>query len=199
MADFENGDVVRLGAQFLLNGTDALVNVYTLQINSGGPMAFAAAAQDFADYLNSLYGGFLAYWPTTFQTDRISVKNETQDTVWGAIAWKTVLTGTNINDSLPPQVALLGWGRTPLSRVQIRKYFGVFCENHISNGLWASGLRFVVDTAMQYVIAPQTQPNGLVLQGVAYNKALARATTALTVTTAEVPVIQRRRRVGRGA
>lgn len=199
MADFENGDVVRLGAGWLNNTTDAIVNVWTVQINSGGPLAFAAASQDFQDYLHTLYAGILPIYPTTMLSDRITVKNETQATVWGAIAWKTPLGGAGVTDPLAQQTALLGWGRTQISRVQIRKYFGPFTEAALSLGLWTAGVRALCQTMMDYHIVANAQPNGLVLQGVAYNPLLSRATTALSATTTDVPVVQRRRRRGRGA
>lgn len=199
MADFDNNDVVRLGAQFLMNGTEVIANVWHVQITSGAPMAFAAAAQDFQEYIHYLYNPLLTWYSTDFESDRISVKNETQDTVWGAIAFQSTLTGTNLGDNTAQQVALLGWGRTPLSRVQIRKYWGPFTESSITAGLWTSGIRSDIQSRMDYHIGSHAMGNGLTLLGVAFNKALARATAAITATTTATPVVQRRRRVGRGA
>lgn len=199
MADFDNGDVVRLGAQFLMNATDTIVNVWHVQIESGAPMAFPAAAQDFQDYMGFLYASMMSYYVTTFLSDRISVKNETQNTVWGSIAFGTPLAGTSVGDETAQQTALLGWGRTSLSRVQIRKYWGPFTETDMSNGLWLSGIRAAILGRMDYHIVGQTMGNGLKLIGVAYNKTLARATVALSSTTSPVPVVQRRRRQGRGS
>lgn len=199
MADFENGDVVRLGAAFLSDVSDAIVNVYHVTIGAGAPMAFAAAAQDFQDYIGFIYAPAMNVYPTTFASDRISVKNETQNTVWGAIAFPTPLVGTAAGDRTAQQVALLAWGRTPISRVQIRKYYGPFTEASMTNGLWLSAIRATCQQMIDYHIVANVMPNGLQLQGVAYSKALDRATLAITATTSEVPVIQRRRRLGTGA
>ncbi len=199
MADFDNGDVVRLGAQFLMNATDTIVNVWHVRIEAGAPMAFAAAAQDFQDYMGFLYSGLMTYYVTTFLSDRISVKNETQNTVWGSIAFGVPLAGSSVGDETAQQTALLGWGRTQISRVQIRKYWGPFTETDMSNGLWLSGIRAAVLGRMDYHIGSQTLGNGLELIGVAYNKILERATPALSATTTAVPVVQRRRRQGRGS
>lgn len=199
MADFETGDVVRLGAAFLYKDSDAVVNTFHVQIVSGGPMAFAQAALDFQEWIDDLYTPLLGRYSDDFDSDRISVKNETQNTVWGSIAFSTPLVGTNLTDELPAQVALLGFGRTSISRVQIRKYWGPFTESACTGGLWLSTIRADVQTAMDYIIGQTVLTQGLTLQGVAYNKALGRATVALTATTSQTPVVQRRRRIGRGS
>lgn len=199
MADFEIGDVVRLGAAFLMATSDAVVNVYHVRIEAGAPMAFAAASQDFQDYIHFIYNPLLSRYPTVFASDRISVKNETQNTVWGSIAFASPLVGTNVGDLCALQTALLGYARTPISRVQIRKYWGPLTETNMTNGLWSSALRAAFNTALDYHIVRNVMPNGLDLVGVAYNKALDRATLAYSSTTAEVPVVQRRRRKGTGA
>lgn len=182
----------------MYDNSDAIVNVWNVQINSGAPMAFAAAAQDFAEYVEALYRPIVASYPTRLVSDRISVKNETQSTVWGAIAWEVLFQGTNVGDPAPTQTCLLGWARTPISRVQIRKYFGPFTEVEMSLGFWNAPVRAECQGTMDYHIVPNAMTNGLILQGVAYSVLLARATLALTATTAETPVVQRRRRRGRG-
>lgn len=199
MADFEIGDIVRLGAAFLVDNTDAIVNVFHVKVLSGAPMAFAAAATAFQDYIGYIYGGTLGSYPTGFQSDRISVKNETQNTVWGSIAFGVPLVGTHVGDMTALQVALLSWARTPISRVQLRKYWGPFTEANMTAGLWLSGLRAIFQAAMDYHIQAHAMPNGLELIGVAYNKLLDRAIEAYSSTTAAVPVVQRRRRKGTGA
>lgn len=199
MADFETGDVVRLGASFLLDVSDVIVNVFHAKIVDGGPMAFAAAAQDFQDYIHYIYNPTMGQYSNVFASDRISVKNETQNTVWGSIAFASSLVGAETGDRMNAQTALLSYARTPLSRVQIRKYWGPFTKVDLLNGLWISSIRATFQTAMDYHIAPHVMPNGLELLGVAYNKLLGRATEAYSSTTAQVPVIQRRRRTGTGA
>lgn len=199
MADFDNGDIVRLGASFLMRTTDVIVNVFNVIIDSGAPMAFAAAAQDFQQYIHFMYDPLMTWYSNQFTSDRISVKNETQATVWGSIAFQAPLVGTNLGDETSQQVALLGWGRTSLSRVQIRKYWGPFTESSLTAGLWLSAIRADILGRMDYHILPQVLGNGLQLTGVAYSTTLLRATVALSATTAEVPVVQRRRRRGTGA
>ncbi len=199
VADFEDGDIVRLGAAFLFDVTDAVVNVFHVKIESGGPMAFAAAAEDFQDYIHYIYNPTMGQYSDLFASDRISVKNETQNTVWGSIAFASPLVGNEVGDVCAAQMALLSWARTPISRVQIRKYWGPFTKVDMSAGLWTSPIRATFQAAMDYHIASHAMPNGLDLIGVAYSKLLDRAVEAYSSTTAQVPVVQRRRRKGTGA
>lgn len=198
MADFDNGDIVRLGAVCRYDDTDDIVGVWHLLIEAGGPMAFAAAAQDFAEYIDDIYRPLIAYYTTVMVGDHISIKNMTQAAVWGNIAWGPAFAGTAATDRLPLQVALLAWGRTATSRVQIRKYFGPFTEAHQTDGLWVAGIVSACAAAMATHIATQVMGNGLELKGVAYNRALATYTEALGATATNNPVVQRRRRQGRG-
>lgn len=199
MTDFLSGDIVRLGAVMRYNSTDDIVGVWHARIESGGPMAFAAAAQDFAEYIDDLYRSLVSYYSTVVVGDHISIKNMTKDEVWGNIAWGPAFTGTNVSDRLPLQVALLAWGRTAKSRVQIRKYFGPFTEVDQTAGAWAAGIQSAVAARMAYHIASQTMTNGLELRGVAYNRTLGTYTYAIGATATTNPVVQRRRRQGRGA
>jgi hypothetical protein len=199
MADFETNDVVRLACAMQVDGSEAVVNVLHVQITGGGPLAFAAAAQDFQEYTQALYQLIDQNLPNNLTSDYVGVKNVTQGTVWGSIAWTGFAAGLSVADMLPMQTALLAWGRTPITRVQIRKYLGPWTESDQTDGLWSSGLRAACQQYIDYHITGQTMGNGLVLRGCAYNYPLSRVTFALTGTTSANPVIQRRRRRGRGA
>lgn len=199
MADFETGDVVRLGCVMQFRSTVDIVNVLTPRIVSGGGLAFAAAAQDFQEWTDTLYDYINAILCNDQTYEYISVSNLTQSAVWGNIAWSALTAGANTVETLPPQIALLAWGRTTIARVQPRKYLGVFTENEIVDGVFTAAARAACQNWIDYYITQNTMTNGLVLQGVAYNPTLARSTTAISATTAANPVVQRRRRVGRGS
>lgn len=199
MADFETNDVVRLTPTMEVDGADAIVNVLHVQITGGGPLAFAAAAQDFVEYCDALYALIEGKLANNALDDFIGIKNVTQDTVWGAVAWTDFDGGTNAGEMLPLQLCVLAWGRTQISRVQIRKYLGPFTESDQGEGSWSADLRSSCQSYIDYHITGQTMGNGLVLRGCAYSPSLARVTFALTGTTTAIPVIQRRRRKGRGS
>lgn len=199
VADFDTGDVVRLGCVQRYLGRSDIVNVLHLKIVSGGGLAFAAAAQDFQEYCDALFDTIKTLVPTAQIPVHISVQNVTQTTVWGAIAWNVYAGGTSASGVLAAQTSMLVFGRTAISRVQIRKYLGVFTEPNLTSGEWTTTARSVAQAFIDYHVVQKTMTNGLVLQGVAYNPPLARSTVAITGTTSAVPVTQRRRRLDRGA
>lgn len=199
MADFDTNDVVRLGCVMKFDGLYDIVNVLHVQITAGGGLAFAQATLDFQQYTDALYDTIDQLQSQLVTDDRISIANRTQNTVFGAIAWDAYVGGTLAQDPTPLQVALLAFGRTSVSRVQIRKYLGVFCEPNMTVGLWDAAARAAADAFMVYHVAGQTMDEGLVLRGCAYRHVTPRVVFAQSVSTSQVPVIQRRRRVGRGS
>lgn len=199
MADFDTGDVVRLGAKIAFDSTYDIVNVFNLRINSGGNLPFATASLDLQEWLDDFYGYLTTYMVNDCVADSVSVKNETQDLVFGSMSWGTWSGGGHVGDPTPPGVALLGFCRTKYSRVQIRKYLGVFTDEYLTSGYWNSTIRGACDNAMSYLLNQQTMTNGLVLQGVAYNPTTGTARFGLTPSTSQEPVYQRRRRRGRGS
>ena len=199
MADFNEGDVVRLGCVQEFDGSEDIVNVLHCVLQDATFLAFAAAAQDFQEYCDALYATYAAGLSDLMLPKHISVKNITRSEVWGNIAWDTYAGGEEATFATAPQVALLVWGRTPISRVQIRKYLGVGCHGHITDGVWGGTIRGLAQNYIDYHITPHTMGNGLILKGCAYNALLDRVTYAVTGATSANPVIQRRRRRGRGA
>lgn len=199
MSDFDTGDVVRLGCVLKFNSLFDIVNVLHVKIVSGGGLAFAAFTLDVQEYCDALYANISGRLSDLVTDDRISIKNVTQSTVWGAIAWDAFAGGINAGEPTALQTACLAWGRTSISRVQIRKYLGPFTEADLADALWNSTARAAAQNYIDYHIVENLMGEGSVLQGVAYSPSLARATVALTGATSEVPVTQRRRRQGRGS
>ena len=199
MADFNEGDVVRLGAVQEFDAAVEVVGVLHVVLQDATFLPFAAAAQDFQEYCDALYALYEASTSDLQLPKHISVKNITQAAVWGNIAWNIYSGGTNVADPTAPQVALLAWGRTSISRVQMRKYLGVGTEVEMTGGTWLAAARTRGQAFIDYHITPQTMGNGLILRGCAYKGDIARVTYAVTGTTSANPVIQRRRRRGRGS
>ena len=199
MADFENFDIVRLGAVCKFDNACDIVNTWHVIIAAGGGLAFAQASVDFQEYLDALYDYIDGVQSNKVVDVHISVANVTQDTVWGAIAWDTYTGGSSTDPATSPQVACLGFARTSKSRVQFRKYLGVFPETHITDGEWASTVTTPVSDMMGYHIVGHTMGEGLVLQGCVYNYEAGTYTTSLSPDVSATSVIQRRRRRGRGS
>lgn len=199
MADFDVGDVVRLGCVMKFDELYDIVNVYHIEIIAGAGWAFAAATASIQAYVDLLYDSLTSFLPTALLPDRIQIKNMTQATIWGAIAWGTWAGGEAVDQVLPLQVCCLGYGRTSISRVQIRKYFGPFTEGSQEDAFWTAAVRVACNDLMDDHIVNKEVAGSMTVKGCAYRPLPARVTFALTAATSAAPVIQRRRRPGRGS
>jgi len=199
MADFNVGDVVRLGVVLKYDLLYDIVNTWHFQITAGPGWTASAAYTSIQAYVDALYTYLTTYMSNRVTADHIQVKNMTQDTIWGAIAFGSWTGGSGAGDPTALQVALLGYGRTQISRVQIRKYLGVFTESDMTLGLWSGSLRGAADNMMSYHVNQQTLTGTMSVKGCAYNPTIPRVTFATSVNTSGAPVVQRRRRVGRGS
>jgi hypothetical protein len=199
MADVETGDIIRLGAKQRFQDAADIVNVYHLEVYAGGPMAIASAMEDFQEYLDSIYESWEQYVTDDLVAESVSVANLTQDTAWGSMAWGDYEGGTNLVSALAPQLALLSWGNTTRPRTQQRTYWGVFCEDEIQDGLWSNTLKSLGVFIESYLRDVQTMTHGLQLRAGAYNAAASRWLPIYSVNATDNPVVQRRRRIGRGS
>ncbi|MCK4627326.1 MAG: hypothetical protein KAV00_18585, partial [Phycisphaerae bacterium] len=147
----------------------------------------------------AIYSNLTAYLSDEISPDNLTMQNVTQDTTFGAFAWSGWGGGTNVNEQTASGVCLFTWARTLKPRVQIRKYYGVFTEEGLTDGTWVSAVRNACNSAMVDHIQSFEGSEGLVMLGVAYNRTLLTTTDALSTDTAEEPGYQRRRRRGRGS
>ena len=199
MANFDTDDIVRLGCVLRLQDAYDIVNVWTVDILSGGGLAFGAASQDFQEWTADVYTYLTGYLSDLITAGSISVKNLTQNTVWGSMAWAGWSGGTKTDEATAPGVALLGWGRTTKSRKQLRKYFGVFTEGNLTDGVWDGTIRGAVTNAMTYATDANVMTNGLELQAKATTLPSLVTHVITSCTTSGEPAYQRRRKRGRGS
>lgn len=199
MADVNSGDILRIGAVWTFEGTYEVANVFHAQNVAGGDRTYAAAALDVQEYIDDLYDNILASMSDEMSSDLITMANVTQGTTHGAIAWPAPLTGGNINERTAPGVCLFAWGRTAIPRVQIRKYFGIFTDAGMDDGVWNAAARAACDALMVEHVQNYIGGNGMTLRGVAFNRVTLLGTFADSVSTSAEPSYQRRRKRGRGS
>lgn len=199
MADFDALDVFQVGAVMTFKGSHSIANVWTARITTGGGVTYAAMYGYAATYMDLLYANIASQLTSDMAPDYLTLKNITQSTVGGAFAWGTFAGGAHAGDPTAAQVAVLAYARTRVPRVQIRKYLGVFTEAHMTDGLWLSTALTPASDMMGDFIVAQSIGGGLQATGCAYNAALARVTFGHSPHVSTVPVIQRRRREGRGS
>lgn len=199
MADFDDGDIIRAAGAMIYDGSDEVVNVYHMRVNSGGGKSWAEVDSDIQDYFDQLVDTMDTELSDLMVADRISVSNVTQDTVFGAIPWGVFTQGGNATDATAAGVCCFTFARTRKPRVQIRKYFGVFPKESMALGEWDAGVTAACGDALDYHIAENIMNSGIRLQGVAYNRTLTTYEYAVSVATRGEPAYQRRRKRGVGS
>lgn len=199
MADFENGDVIRVGAVLTYDGSEDIVNVYHIKLNGGGPINWAAMDGYIQGYMDNIMDTLDTELSTLITANALQVSNVTQNTVFGAIAWGTFAQGGAAGAPTASGVACFGFIRTRVPRVQIRKYFGVFPQSALVDGAWDAGVTGAVGDALDYHMV-ENQIGGIAdLQGVAYNRTLLTSEFGVTVSVRSEPGYQRRRKRGVGS
>lgn len=199
MADFENGDIIRIAASLIYDLTEELVNVYHLRINDGGPFSWASMAPGLQDYMDGVMTTLDTELSTLISAGLLSVSNVTQSTVFGAIAWGAFSAGGAAGEPTAAGVTCFAFARTRKPRVQIRKYYGVFPQAAMVDGVWDAGVTGACGDSMDYHIAEQNPFAACDIQGVAYNRTLLTWEYGVTVSTNGEPSYQRRRRRGVGS
>lgn len=199
MSDVDNGDVLRIGAGLNFQGVYDVVNVYHVMCESPSGITWGGASGYVQDYMDALYDEIKTPLSDTIGTNTISLANVTQGTTIGSIAWSPGWAGAEGGECTAPGVCVFTWGRTYKPRVQIRKYYGVFGEVNVVDGVWTTTVKNACIAAMDYHIARQVLATGIYFTGVAYNRTLETYTDAVSSDASAEPAYQRRRKRGRGS
>lgn len=199
MADFNDGDIIRIAGVMVFDSVFEITNVWHVKIQGGGPMTFAQATPELQEYMDLLFDDLDTRLADNQEVDHLAIQNMTTDEVFGSIDWGTFAQGGNAGDHTALGVCVFAWARTRVPRVQIRKYLGVFCEPEMLNGAWTASLLGDVNQMMATHIDVQTMTGGLQLQGVAFNRSTLVGTLAVSHASSNEPAYQRRRKRGRGS
>lgn len=199
MADFDIGDIIRVAATLIYDSTEELVNVYHIRMNDGAQGDFAFMAAALQDYMDGIMATLDTELSTLIAAGLLSIANVTQNTVFGAIAWGDFAAGGAAGEPTAAGVTAFAFARTRVPRVQIRKYYGVFPQAAMVDGVWDAGVTDACGDALDYHIAEQNVVGTLDLQGVAYNRELLTWNYGVTVRVNSEPSYQRRRRRGVGS
>jgi hypothetical protein len=199
MADFETGDIIRVAARMVYDSTEDVVNVYHIRYNDGGDVSFGVMSGLIQTYMDAVMATLDTELSTLMVAADLSVSNETQNTVFGAIAWGTFSQGGAAGEPTASGTTCFGYIRTRKPRVQMRKYFGVFPQAAMVDGIWDAGVTDAVGDALDYLMEEHTLSSIYDLQGVAYNRTLGTYEYGHTITVNSEPSYQRRRRRGVGS
>lgn len=195
----QTGDVLRAAARLWYTGSgNEQVNTYFYELVTGGPLTDAVVAADLLGLMEEIYTHVLAIQSSDYSYADIAIKNITQDILLGTFSWPTLVQGTGTGVLTSAQVCALIFGRTAISRVQMRKYFGGLQEEDVSDSVLTGATLTALTNAGIEIIATQGTLNGT-YQPIAYNELLDRRTVPVSVGVSSITRTQRRRTRGRGS
>ena len=194
------GDIIRLAFEFLCNGSDQMVNVWDVELDTvpGGDDDGDIMAKLLAGAAAAFYDEMVVYMSDLVIGNFVRGFNRTQNTVMPVIL--NTIDGTDSAEILPFQTTPLLYFNGTVPHVQGRKYFPAVCEDaSLGNGDWAAS--FVTDMVSQAAhILANVVSSSLGFHYVVVlddNPATVMRPTAGGVAVA--PRTQRRRTLGRGS
>lgn len=199
MADVDDLDIIRIGAQMMYDDAYDLVNVFHILVETESGLTWATISPLIQGYVDDLYDHIKATLHEDVDTQSISVANMTQLTTLGSIAWNPNWSGLATGDPTAAGVCCFAWARTYKPRVQLRKYLGVFGESGVTDGLWNGTVIGACEDVMTELIARSGRDTGIYFTGVAYNRTLLTYELGHSVDASAEPAYQRRRKRGRGS
>lgn len=192
------GDVIRIQARMLRNGTDAVQNVYHVEHDTGSPVTDADWVDDVSALIDAEMFDLKGKIALNITSLDLLFFNVTQDVTLPDGSWDTFTVGADTEDPNPPQVSAEVFWRTGAARVIGRKFLPPMGEASQDDGVWTSSLLALLVTFAANFIGSIIISQGNVIFGV-FN-----ATTATFNAYASgfAPIdsrTQRRRRTGVGA
>lgn len=192
------GDIVRITARLVLDGSFDVVNVFHFVVAVQDAVNDSAFMEEVADQFDVLYTKI-----NTEVTNRVSYvavegQNITQDVLLPSKAWPILVAGIASDSMLPETVSACVFHRTLTPRVRAAKFLPPMTQGSNVGGTIISGtLSNITDFGNLLTLSLQTLL--IELTYVAFNRLLG---TTTPVTQAIAPVrwrTQRRRRVGVGS
>ena len=145
MSDIDPGDVVLVKTKFLM-GTEKIMNTHHFRHEGVVGLDVGDWITGCNSYMQGLYNGLNNLLSDEWSTDTIEHYNLTQDLPLDERAWPTPLTGTQVEQSLPYQNAMLLTFPTQAKRSLGKKYIAGLHEGESSA---AGALKGTMITALE--------------------------------------------------
>ncbi len=192
------GDVVRITARMLLDGSNDIVNVYHFVVDANITADDTAFMVDVAQELDDLY-----ILINDRVSDRVSYSsvqgfNVTQNVLLPDTEWDTLVAGSDATEMMPEMVTGCVFHRTVAPRVRATKFLPPVGEQSNDGGALQALYKTLVESFGAALITGLITGN-IDLQYIAFNTV---ASTFNRVVSSQVPArfrTQRRRRLGVGS
>lgn len=134
------GDVVKATARLEWGGSVAVQNVFYAESLAAVSVSDEDAMDDLAEWLETIYDSIAPYMMTTVAFVDILFYDMTGDRPIGQLSWPTLTTGSGVGHPTASLVSMVVTAYTSINRTRGRKFFGVFDNTLMANGLWVAAL-----------------------------------------------------------
>lgn len=194
-----DGDILRVSAVLARGGSDAIVNVYHVEATDVDPLLQDGLRQDLQDWMEAIYGLINTRIPISVSYEQIEIFNVTDGGPEPTEPWLTLTLGTAAGDEIPDGVSALSIGRTGVSKVLGKKFWPIFTENQLTDGLFDGVTTTQVAVAAAEWITPFTGATlGEWTPGV-WSRGVASFRPFISADGNNIPAYQRRRKRGVGS
>ena len=195
----QSNDMLRVTSKMKYDNLNDVQNVYTIQMQTGGPKTDAQTLTDLKNFLEALYNLILTSINVIVTFRELEVFNLSQDYSLGSTLFTGITAGTQAGDALPPGNAPVVIFDTAEKNVQLRKFGPPTSEaSNNADGSLGTGAITAYGSYAAYLMSGQVHGGSTYRFG--HRMPLTGAfITPTSYGIGSVVGYQRRRRQGRGS
>lgn len=191
--------VVRASATLFSNTTGQSVNVYHVKVIDDNSQTEAVLLAEIAQYIDDIYAFINTRVSANLGYQTIGLFDVSANEPLPPEEWPSQTVGGNANPTLPEGVAALSIAPTRTSKVIGKKYWPVYSEAELVNGVWdAATITNTQLAAAEWIADFQGASLALYTPGL-WNRVTSIFTPFVSSRTSQVPAYQRRRKRGVGS
>lgn len=199
---FSDGGVYKVVVNSTFLSTTLIQNAFHMKLETGGTLDQAAGVADLQDWVTDVFTVLEPFLHSNTSVVSTSIYALEGDAQTGTIALPAPIVGdvTGV-PATPRQVAMLTYMPLGESRRQLRKYWGVFPESILgATGFWGTTQVNTINAGLAPLFLTTFEgTNGAWRFGHYTTGVPTSFITPASVITTTNPVVQRRRRSGRGS
>lgn len=143
-----NNDLIRIAARTVWNGISDIVNVFYTVVEDNNSQTTQAIIDELIEVVEDLYELMSTAYANNVTAADMSIRNLTQNEVYGASPWPNYTGGSNVDQAINPALGVFAYSPTLIPNVQGRKWWGPWTEGNNDDGFWTASLVGGIDTVM---------------------------------------------------
>ena len=191
--------VVRASAVLFSNTTGQSVNVFHVKVIDDLSQTEAVLLAEIAEYIDEIYSKINTRVTDNLGYQSIEMFDVSANEPLPPEEWPVQTVGGSAASTLPEGVAALSIAPTRKSKTIGKKYWPVFTEDQLANGVWEASTVTNVQLAADVWIADFQKASGALYTPGLWNRVTSLFTPFVSSRTSQVPAYQRRRKRGVGS